>query len=140
MVLYRMLNKSIHKLILFLSIVPVLILPTTAFASTNITISHNGEHSNNNASYSSSNIVTTFQSNVSTIVNTVFNFSNTGGNNANGTKGKGKITTGNAASNVTINNSGNSNIISVPEFSPLQAILITLVSSTVFILMRKRFA
>lgn len=131
-----MYKRYIQTAIFILSTL-LFVTPSIANASTNITISQNGKNSTNTVITNNSSVFTSFQSNVSNIINSVFSNANTGGNKI---KGNGSITTGNATSNVIIHNNVNSNIIDVPEFSPLQALLISIISITGFLFLRKRFA
>jgi len=87
---------------------------TNAFADTTIQVSGNGSSSDNNVSVSKSNSTTVSQSNNANISNNVSTSSNTGGNQASdNTGGDVSIETGDADSNVEINNSANMNSATV---------------------------
>ncbi|HWA51867.1 MAG TPA: hypothetical protein VG895_02350 [Patescibacteria group bacterium] len=86
---------------------------TPAFADT-ITISGNGSDSNNNANVSVTQTTQVSQSNSATISNNVSSSANSGDNNAShNTGGDASVDTGNAKTNVTVNNAVNSNVANV---------------------------
>lgn len=79
--------------------------------NTDVTISGNGSFSNNRVNLNSSNQTTVNQTNTSDIHNEIRTEAETGDNRANGnTGGDVSITTGNATTDVTINNQANANV------------------------------
>lgn len=81
-----------------------------------INISGNGMNSNNTVVVTNSNVTTVNQTNHSLIVNGISAVSNSGGNTANGNTGDDvNVTSGNATTNVTVNNTGPSNDADLPE-------------------------
>ena len=126
-----------YLIVAILSLSLFLVLPQNVMASTTITISNNESGSQNTITTNNTNIVTIIQSNFSSIFNNVFSNANTGHNKI---KGKGTIKTGNATSNVVVNNTGNSNVIAVPEFNTMQGIFLGFLSLITFAILKKRFA
>jgi len=81
-----------------------------AFADTTIEISGNGADSDNTTYVSANNSTTVVQSNVSTVVNTVYSDANTGKNDANrNTGGDVTVETGDATSTVDLSTKANVN-------------------------------
>src|SRR6185437_10638928 len=85
-----------------------------SFASTNVTVSHNGVFSSSNVTVNNTNKTNVTQSNSSTVVTQVNSSANTGKNFVGfNTGGSNGIVTGNATSNVTVNVGGSSNTATV---------------------------
>jgi len=90
-----------------------------ALAGVDVEISGNGASSNNDANVSVSNSTGVVQSNTADIQNNVSVMANSGGNDANyNTGGDVSVTTGNASSDITVNNTANSNAASVNGCCP----------------------
>ena len=87
---------------------------TPALAGTTITVSGNGAFSENEAEVEMSNSTSVFQSNTAQVSNVISSNSTTGNNNANqNTSGDVLIRTGDALSDVSVENLLNSNHASV---------------------------
>jgi len=133
-------HVSIPILSLVITLFSFFIIPQTTFASTKITISGNGAGSHNSVTVTNNNTFNTIQTNISSFFNSIFTNVNTGNNNSNGnTNGNTFIKTGNAKSDVTESFSGNTNIISVPEFSIFQGFIVGGISLIGFLFIKKRF-
>jgi hypothetical protein len=93
-------------------------LATPALAASTITISGNGSDSSNAVNTTTSNTTTVTQHNTATVANTVTASGNTGNNNANeNTGGSTAVMTGGATTKVSIDNTLNKNVASVPTAS-----------------------
>jgi len=85
-------------------------LATSAFATTNVTVSGNGDSSSNTATVTNNQETKVVQSNTAVISNSVSSNTNTGGNTASrNTGGHVTVDTGNAGSQTTVTNSANMN-------------------------------
>lgn len=86
-----------------------------AFAD--VTVSGNGNYSNNTANVTNADVTVVGQANVLLVSNNVSSNANTGGNQVNNNNGGGEksVTTGNATNNVTVKNIGGDNTANVTD-------------------------
>jgi len=102
-----------RQIVAALATVSMILTPTVS-AATSLEISGNGSSSDNDVKVERSNATTVVQSNSAVVTNNVSSNSSTGGNKANdNTGGDVMIKTGDASSDVTVENTLNSNIAKV---------------------------
>ena len=91
------------------------VLAPAAFADT-ITVAHNGAGSDNDVSLSNKNSLKVYQSNVTVVGTHIYQYANTGHNEANGnTGGDVSINTGDASNKAHVEVAGGNNSVILPE-------------------------
>ena len=93
----------------------VLLSTSSAMAAVSVHMTNTGADSNNSAEVSIEKSYSVHQSNRSRVVNDISVRSNTGKNTANKNTGNGFIDTGDVFTGIAVNNSGNSNIMSLDD-------------------------